>query len=264
MSFVAGTKLFVGGLDYRVDDQTLREHFSRYGEVEYVKIITDRDSGVSRGFGFVTFISNEAASSAIQGLDGQELNGRRLRVNYATEKPRGGGYNYGGGGGWQGGNGNYSAGGYPAGNYSGGGDGNYGGNVGWGSGGGGGGYGGGNEFSGGSSGSGNYAGGAGAGYGGGNEFSGGGSGGGSYSGGAGAGYGGGNSLRGGEGNGGYSDSSPNLSSILNDGPGGAHAGDQELVGGDGGEFGDGKDDFGDFGEGENSRDEDDYANNTRS
>ncbi|GER45309.1 RNA-binding protein [Striga asiatica] len=189
MSTNLTTKLFVGGLGYRTDEQTVRDHFSRYGDVDYVKIITDRETGYSRGFGFVTFSSAEAASSAIQGLDGQDLDGRRITVNYAKEKPREWGYGGGNGGGY-GTSGDYSSGG-GGGNYSGGGNGSYSGNVGW-AGGGSGGFsggsgdysGGGNGFSGGSgnnSSSGNgFSGGSGDYSGGGNVFSGGG---GDYSGG---------------------------------------------------------------------------------
>ncbi|CAI9109836.1 OLC1v1009747C1 [Oldenlandia corymbosa var. corymbosa] len=126
------TKLFVGGLSYGTDESSLSQAFSQHGEVVEAKIIIDRDSGRSRGFGFVTFASNEDAAKAMQAWDGQDLHGRRLRVNYATEKPRaprfdgnfgggGGGYGYptgpygggGGGGGYDGGNftNNYNPGG---------------------------------------------------------------------------------------------------------------------------------------------------------
>ncbi|XP_038895325.1 glycine-rich RNA-binding protein 3, mitochondrial-like [Benincasa hispida] len=112
--FMSGSRVFVGGLSYGTDDQGLREEFAKYGEVVEAKVVMDRDSGRSRGFGFVTFAANEEASSAIQALDGQELHGRRIRCNHATERPRGGGGGYGGGGyggGYGGGGGSYGGGG---------------------------------------------------------------------------------------------------------------------------------------------------------
>ncbi|XP_042064296.1 glycine-rich RNA-binding protein 4, mitochondrial-like [Salvia splendens] len=96
------TKLFIGGLSYQTDDQSLRDAFSSFGEVDSVRIIVDRDTGRSRGFGFVNFTCEEAANSAISAMDGQELNGRNIRVSQATEKPPRS--NYGGGGGDYGGN----------------------------------------------------------------------------------------------------------------------------------------------------------------
>ncbi|OIW17323.1 hypothetical protein TanjilG_22435 [Lupinus angustifolius] len=148
---MSSAKVFVGGISYSTDDTSLRESFARYGEVLDAKVIIDRETGRSRGFGFITYATSEDASSAIQGMDGQDLHGRRVRVNYATERERpgfgggGGGYG-GGGGGYGGGGGSYGGGGY------GGGGGSYGGG---GYGGGGGGYGGG----GGSYGGGGYGGG---------------------------------------------------------------------------------------------------------
>lgn len=118
------SKLFVGGISWNTNDNSLQEAFSKYGEVVEARIIYDRESGRSRGFGFVTFNTSEDASAAIQALDGQELDGRRIRVNVANDRTRGygggyGGGNFGGGGGY-GGGGNYGSGGY------GGGGGNYG------------------------------------------------------------------------------------------------------------------------------------------
>ncbi|KAL3327055.1 hypothetical protein AABB24_037641 [Solanum stoloniferum] len=109
------SKLFVGGISWNTNDNSLQEAFSKYGEVVEARIIYDRESGRSRGFGFVTFNSSEDASAAIQALDGQELDGRTIRVNVANDRTRG----YGGGGGYGGGS-NYGSGGY------GGGGGNYG------------------------------------------------------------------------------------------------------------------------------------------
>ncbi|WVZ13064.1 hypothetical protein V8G54_017594 [Vigna mungo] len=236
LSSAPSSKLFIGGVSFSTDEQSLRETFAKYGEVVDARIIMDRETGRSRGFGFVTYTSVEEASSAIQALDGQvtqptpfmlltalslnfgsritltvysiimapllflndsklfcliirrplgwegaiqaDLHGRQIRVNYANERPRGGGYGggygggfgagggggyggaYGGGGGGYGGNagGGYGAGGY-GGNAGGGyGGGSYGGNAGGGYGGGGGSYGAGGYGSGGNfgdSGSGN-------------------------------------------------------------------------------------------------------------
>ncbi|KAL6532167.1 Glycine-rich RNA-binding protein 4, mitochondrial [Orobanche gracilis] len=97
------TKLFIGGLSYGTDDMALKDAFSSFGEVNEARVITDRDSGRSRGFGFVNFSSDESASSAVSAMDGQELDGRRIRVGYAQERaPRSsfnnGGGSYGGGG----------------------------------------------------------------------------------------------------------------------------------------------------------------------
>ncbi|KAF4355282.1 glycine-rich RNA-binding protein 4, mitochondrial [Cannabis sativa] len=96
------SKLFVGGLSYGTDDQSLRDAFSGFGDVTEARVICDRESGRSRGFGFVSFSSDDSASSALSSMDGQALQGRNIRVTYATERsgPRtGGGGGYGGGGG---------------------------------------------------------------------------------------------------------------------------------------------------------------------
>ncbi|KAI4346667.1 hypothetical protein L6164_007544 [Bauhinia variegata] len=118
---MSSAKLFVGGISFSTDDASLREAFSRYGEVVDARVILDRESGRSRGFGFITYASTEDASSAIQGMDGQDLHGRRIRVNYATERARPG---FGGGGGYDGsggyGGGSYRGGGYGGGGYGGG------------------------------------------------------------------------------------------------------------------------------------------------
>ncbi|MGV7428855.1 RNA recognition motif domain-containing protein, partial [Mycobacterium kansasii] len=70
------SKVFIGGLSYDTDDNSLREAFNKYGEVTDARVIVDRETGRSRGFGFVTYTSPEEASSAIQALDGQDLHGR--------------------------------------------------------------------------------------------------------------------------------------------------------------------------------------------
>ncbi|XP_022879392.1 glycine-rich RNA-binding protein 3, mitochondrial-like [Olea europaea var. sylvestris] len=124
---MSSSKLFVGGLSYNMDEMSLRETFSKCGEVVEARIIMDRETGRSRGFGFVTYTSTDEASSAIQELDGQELQGRRVKVNYATERTRGGGFGggFGAGSGFNYG-GNYGgSGGYQGGNFGGGGGGNY-------------------------------------------------------------------------------------------------------------------------------------------
>jgi RNA recognition motif-containing protein len=94
-------KLFVGSLSWNINDQGLREAFEPFGEITEATVITDRDSGRSRGFGFVTFVDEEAADKAISALDGTELDGRPVKVNVARERSRnGGGGGYGGGGRW--------------------------------------------------------------------------------------------------------------------------------------------------------------------
>ena len=101
-------KLFVGGLDWNTNDQSLAQAFSEFGTVSEAKVIMDRETGRSRGFGFVTFQDNAEAQAAIQGMDGQNIDGRTVRVNEAQEKTGGGG---GGGGGRGGGGGGYGGGG---------------------------------------------------------------------------------------------------------------------------------------------------------
>ncbi len=92
-------KLFVGSLSWDTDNRGLREAFEQYGEVTDVKVITERDTGRSRGFGFVTFASADAARDALDGMNGQQLDGRTIAVDIAKETSRGGG---GGGGGGRG------------------------------------------------------------------------------------------------------------------------------------------------------------------
>lgn len=77
------SKLFVGGLSYSTTTESLREHFSSCGTVESAKIITDRDSGQSRGFGFVEMATAEEAQDALSKFDGEEFEGRRLKVDLA-------------------------------------------------------------------------------------------------------------------------------------------------------------------------------------
>lgn len=100
-------KLFVGGLAWATTDDGLLQAFEQFGEVLEAKVITDRETGRSRGFGFVTFADGAAADTAIQEMDGRELDGRTVNVNEARERaPRGGG-----GGGGRGGGGGYGRGG---------------------------------------------------------------------------------------------------------------------------------------------------------
>jgi len=93
-------KLFVGGLSWGTDDESLREAFAVHGEVTDAKVINDRETGRSRGFGFVTFAEAEDADAAMQAMDGSTLDNRTIRVNEAQQRSdnnrRGGG---GGGGG---------------------------------------------------------------------------------------------------------------------------------------------------------------------
>ncbi|KAG8369611.1 hypothetical protein BUALT_Bualt14G0031700 [Buddleja alternifolia] len=91
------TKLFVGGLSYGTDDQSLRDAFASFGDVVEARVIMDRDSGRSRGFGFVNFSSDESATSAVSAMDGQQLNGRNIRVSYAQERAPRSNFNSGGG-----------------------------------------------------------------------------------------------------------------------------------------------------------------------
>jgi len=89
-------KLFIGGLSWSTEDDGLRRAFEQFGEVTDAKVITDRDTGRSRGFGFVTFADAESARSALAEMDGQPIDGRTVRVDQAKERnDRGGG---GGGG----------------------------------------------------------------------------------------------------------------------------------------------------------------------
>uniref|UniRef100_A0ACD5WLL0 Uncharacterized protein n=1 Tax=Avena sativa TaxID=4498 RepID=A0ACD5WLL0_AVESA len=101
------SKLFVGGLSWNTDDGLLRDAFSNFGEVTEARVITDRETGKSRGFGFVNFQDEESAKAAAEQMDGKELDGRSVRVNFANERTAGGG-----GGGYRGGGGGYGGGGY--------------------------------------------------------------------------------------------------------------------------------------------------------
>ncbi|XP_078435350.1 glycine-rich RNA-binding protein GRP1A-like [Wolffia australiana] len=91
-------RCFVGGLAWATDDQSLERAFSQYGEVLESKVINDRETGRSRGFGFVTFGDEKSMRDAIEGLNGQSLDGRNITVNEAQSRGGGGG---GGGGGFR-------------------------------------------------------------------------------------------------------------------------------------------------------------------
>ncbi|KAL3356546.1 hypothetical protein AABB24_017281 [Solanum stoloniferum] len=111
---------FVGGLAWATTDRTLTDAFSTYGEVVDSKIINDRETGRSRGFGFVTFKDEKSMKEAISGMNGSELDGRSITVNEAQARGSGGG---GGGGGFGGGRrreGGGGGGGYGGGGYGGG------------------------------------------------------------------------------------------------------------------------------------------------
>jgi cold-inducible RNA-binding protein len=90
--------IFVGNLSFGTTEDAIRSLFEQYGTIERVNIITDRDTGQSRGFGFVEMSGNAEAQRAIQELDGREFEGRPLKVNEARPKESRGGGGYGGGG----------------------------------------------------------------------------------------------------------------------------------------------------------------------
>ncbi len=89
--------IYVGNLSFETAEENLRQAFEAYGEVSKVNIITDRDSGRSRGFGFVEMPSKGEADAAMTGLNGQELNGQTLNVNEARPRTENSGGNRGGG-----------------------------------------------------------------------------------------------------------------------------------------------------------------------
>ena len=131
-----GNKLYVGNLPYTVRDEDLQQSFGQFGSVTSAKVMMERDTGRSKGFGFVEMASDAEAQAAIAGMNGQSLGGRSITVNEArpmeARPPRTGGF--GGGGGGYGGGDRSGGGGYGGGDRSGGG--------GYGGGGGGGGRGG--------------------------------------------------------------------------------------------------------------------------
>jgi len=106
------TKIYVGNLSWATTDDTLRNAFEGYGQLLDSIVMRDRDTGRSRGFGFVTFELAEQASHAIANMNEQELDGRRIKVNLANPRSSGTGGGGGGGFGGYGGGGGYSGGGY--------------------------------------------------------------------------------------------------------------------------------------------------------
>lgn len=112
--------IFVGSLPYSLQEADLQELFEAYGEVSTVKIIIDRESGRSKGFGFVEMPDDEAAQKAISGLNGSEVSGRSIAVSQAEDKKPG---DRRGGGGFGGGNRGSGGGGYSRDNRGGGGGG---------------------------------------------------------------------------------------------------------------------------------------------
>jgi RNA recognition motif-containing protein len=111
-----GKKLYVGNLSYGITESSLTELFGQHGSVQSAQIIMDRDTGRSKGFGFVEMGSDQEAQAAIQALNGKEIEGRALTVNEARPKTEGGGRGGrggygGGGGGGGGGRGGYGGGG---------------------------------------------------------------------------------------------------------------------------------------------------------
>ena len=144
-----GNKLYVGNLPYSFRDDDLQQAFAAHGTVTSAKVMMERDTGRSKGFGFVEMGDDAQAQTAINAMNGQQIGGRGLVVNEARpmepRPPRSGGGGFGGGAGRSGGGGGYGGGGSGGGGYGGGGGGGYGGGAGGGrsGGGGGGGYGGG-------------------------------------------------------------------------------------------------------------------------
>ncbi|KAF4311186.1 hypothetical protein SLS57_003616 [Botryosphaeria dothidea] len=126
------SKLFIGGLAWHTDDATLRQKFEEFGQVEEAVVVKDRDTGRSRGFGFVRFTQESDAEAAIQAMNNVEFDGRTIRVDKASDRsgggggggfrggyggPRGGGYGGGYGGGGFGGRGGFGGGASGAGNW---------------------------------------------------------------------------------------------------------------------------------------------------
>lgn len=110
-----GNKLYVGNLPYSFRDDDMHQAFSAYGNINSAKVMMERDTGRSKGFGFVEMGSDAEAQAAIAGMNGHSVGGRALVVNEARpmepRAPRSGGYGGGGGGGYGGGGGGYGGGG---------------------------------------------------------------------------------------------------------------------------------------------------------
>ena len=114
-----GNKLYVGNLPYTVRDDDLQQSFGQFGAVTSAKVMMERDTGRSKGFGFVEMGSDAEAQAAINGMNGQSLGGRSITVNEArpmeARPPRTGGFGGGGGGGYGGGGDRSGGGGYAGG-----------------------------------------------------------------------------------------------------------------------------------------------------
>ena len=119
-----GNKLYVGNLPYSFRDEDMQQAFSQFGSISSAKVMMERDTGRSKGFGFVEMGSDAEAQAAIKGMNGQAMGGRNLVVNEArpmeARPPRSGGGGGGYGGGGNGGGGGYGGGGGGGGGYGGG------------------------------------------------------------------------------------------------------------------------------------------------
>lgn len=101
-------KLYVGGISWNTTDQMLQDAFAQFGTVASARVITDRETGRSRGFGFVEMSSDAEAQAAVAGMNGKELDGRTINVSEARpQESNGGGFRGGNRGGFRGGNNNY-------------------------------------------------------------------------------------------------------------------------------------------------------------
>ncbi len=83
-----GKKIFVGGLKWEINTDVLRREFEQFGEIAEVSVVTDRETGRSRGFGFVTYVEEESAKQAVQEMNGKDLMGRTVKVDFAQDTPR--------------------------------------------------------------------------------------------------------------------------------------------------------------------------------
>ncbi|KAF7350436.1 RNA-binding domain-containing protein [Mycena venus] len=106
------SKLYIGNLSYNTNDDSLRNCFASFGNITDSIVMKDRETGRSRGFGFVTYSTDDEAQQAIDRMNDQDLDGRRVRVNLANPRPGGGGGGYGGSSGGYSGGGGYNSGGY--------------------------------------------------------------------------------------------------------------------------------------------------------
>jgi len=95
---MANNKIYVGNISYSTEEEELRQEFSECGEIEEINVITDRETGRSKGFAFITFKEDEAATASLE-KNGKELQGRNIRVNIAEDRKRDSNRQFGGGGG---------------------------------------------------------------------------------------------------------------------------------------------------------------------